>query len=148
MAADTTVADELEAIRQVKARYCRFLDTKDFESWRAVFTTDVVAKVDLAVSTGGADPMTTPALAGVDQFVPAVLAGIGDAATVHHCHTPEIALTSDETATAIWAMEDWLVFGRARITRRGSLPRDLRKAGRHMANQDPALDQDYPAVGR
>src|ERR1700737_2678232 len=110
MAADTTVADELEAIRQVKARYCRFLDTKDFESWRTVFTTDVMAKVDLAVSTGGADPMTTPALAGVDQFVPAVLAGIGVAATVHHCHTPEIALTSDETATAIWAMEDWLVF--------------------------------------
>jgi hypothetical protein len=114
MAADTTVADELEAIRQVKARYCRFLDTKDFESWRTVFTTDVVAKVDLAVSTGGTDPMTTPALAGVDQFVPAVLAGIGDAATVHHCHTPEIALTSDETATGIWAMEDWLVFGDGR----------------------------------
>ena len=30
--ADTTVAGEIEAIRQVKARYCRFLDTKDFES--------------------------------------------------------------------------------------------------------------------
>jgi ketosteroid isomerase-like protein len=35
-------ADELEAIRQLKARYCRFLDTKDFESWRGLFTRDVV----------------------------------------------------------------------------------------------------------
>ena len=114
MAADTTLADELEAIRQLKARYCRFLDAKDFESWRTVFSTDLVARMDLAVSTGGGDPMTTPALVGVDQFVPVVLAAIGDAATMHHCHTPEIALTSELTATAIWAMEDWIVFGDGR----------------------------------
>lgn len=104
------MVDDLEAIRQLKARYCRFLDTRDIDSWRTVFSTDVVAKVDLAVSTGGADPMTSPAIEGVDQFVPAVLAGIGDAATMHHCHTPEITLTSEVTATGIWAMEDWLIF--------------------------------------
>ncbi len=28
--------------------------------------------------------------------------------TVHHGHTPEITLTSDTTATGIWAMEDEL----------------------------------------
>jgi hypothetical protein len=27
-------ADELEELRKLKARYCRFLDTKDVESWR------------------------------------------------------------------------------------------------------------------
>lgn len=52
----TTAADELEAIRQLKARYCRFLDTKDLESWRGVFTADVVVTLDMAVSTAGADP--------------------------------------------------------------------------------------------
>jgi hypothetical protein len=36
-------ADQLEALRQLKARCCRFLDTKDTESC-------------CAVSTGGADP--------------------------------------------------------------------------------------------
>ena len=40
--------------RQLKARYCRYLDTKDIEAWRSVFTTDVVVKLDMAVSTGGA----------------------------------------------------------------------------------------------
>jgi len=109
-----TVADDLEAIRQLKARYCRFLDTRDIDAWRTVFCTDVVAKVDLAVSTGGTDPMTTPPIEGVDQFVPAVLAGIAGAATMHHCHTPEITLTSETTATGIWAMEDWLIFGDGR----------------------------------
>ncbi len=54
--------------------------------------------------------MTTPEIVGVDQFVPTVLAGVAGAATMHHCHTPEITLTSDTTATGIWAMADWLVY--------------------------------------
>jgi hypothetical protein len=107
-------ADELEAIRQLKARYCRFLDTKDVESWRGVFTSDVVVTLDMAASTAGADPMTAPALEGVDNFVPMVMGGLEKVATMHHCHTPEIALTSDTTATGIWAMEDLLIFGDGR----------------------------------
>jgi hypothetical protein len=108
------VADDLEAIRQLKARYCRFLDAKDVESWRGVFTTDVVVKLDMAVSTGGADPMTSLAAEGPgsrDNFVPMVMASLENAATMHHCHTPEITLTSPTTATGIWAMEDWVIFG-------------------------------------
>jgi hypothetical protein len=105
------VADDLEAIRQLKARYCRFLDTKDVEGWRSLFTSDVVVKLDMGVSTGGADPMTAPPVEGADNFVPMVMGGLEDAATVHHCHTPEITLTSPTTATGIWAMEDWIIFG-------------------------------------
>ncbi|HET9877411.1 MAG TPA: nuclear transport factor 2 family protein [Mycobacterium sp.] len=112
-----TAADEFEAIRQLKARYCRFLDTKDAESWRAVFTADVVVLLDMAVSVGGADPMTAPAVQGVDNFVPQVLASLDGVATVHHCHTPELALTSETTATGIWAMEDLLIFGDGRELR-------------------------------
>jgi hypothetical protein len=104
------VTDELEAIRQLKARYCRFLDTKDVEAWRSVFSTDVVVLLDMAVSTGGADPMTAPPLEGVDNFVPTVMGGLEGVATMHHCHTPEITLTSATTATGIWAMEDLLIF--------------------------------------
>jgi hypothetical protein len=110
----TGAADELEAIRQLKARYCRFLDTKDAESWRGVFTNDVVVTLDMAASTAGADPMTAPALEGVDNFVPMVMRSLEKVATMHHCHTPEIVLTSDTTATGIWAMEDLLVFGDGR----------------------------------
>ena len=95
----TTAADELEAIRQLKARYCRFLDAKDVEGWRGVFTTDVVVYLDTAVSTGGADPKTAPPLEGVDNFVPMVMGGLENAATMHHCHTPEITLTSDDEAS-------------------------------------------------
>lgn len=106
-----TAADDLEAIRQLKARYCRFLDSKDVEGWRGVFTPDVMVSLDMAVSTGGADPQTAPPIEGVDNFVPVVLGGLEKAATMHHCHTPEITLTSATTATGLWAMEDWIIFG-------------------------------------
>lgn len=102
--------DDHEAIRRLKARYCRFLDTKDYEAWKALFAPDVVVKLDMAISTGGADGQTAPDLNGLDEFVPVVLGGVEHAQTKHHVHTPEIDLTSDTTASAIWAMEDLLLF--------------------------------------
>jgi ketosteroid isomerase-like protein len=104
------LSDDVEAIKQLKARYCRFLDTKDIDAWRALFVEDVVVTLDMAVSTGGADPQTAPPLKSFDEFFPVVWGGVEHAATVHHCHTPEIALTSGTTATGIWAMEDMLFF--------------------------------------
>ena len=102
--------DDYEAIRRLKARYCRFLDTKDYEAWKALFAPDVVVKLDMAISTGGADAQTAPDLNGLDAFVTVVLGGVEHAQTKHHVHTPEIDLTSDTTASAIWAMEDLLLF--------------------------------------
>jgi hypothetical protein len=76
-----------------------------------VFTTDVVVSLDMAVSTGGADLKMAPPLEGADNFVPMVMGSLENAATMHHCHTPEITLTSATAATGIWAMEDWIIFG-------------------------------------
>jgi SnoaL-like domain len=109
-----SAADELEELRKLKARYCRFLDTKDVESWCSVFTPDVVVTLDMAVSVGGADPLTAAPINGVDNFVPTVLGGLQGVATMHHCHTPELTLTSASSATGIWAMEDLLIFGDGR----------------------------------
>ncbi|MBD0021877.1 DUF4440 domain-containing protein [Gordonia pseudamarae] len=101
---------EIEAIRSLKAQYCRFLDTRDGDAWRALFADDVVVRVDMAPGTNGADPQTAPPVEGADVFVSFTLSALNDVATVHHVHTPEIALTADDTATGIWAMEDWLVY--------------------------------------
>lgn len=61
--------DELEAIRQLEARYCRFLNTKDVDSWRDVFTTDVVVLLDMAVSAGGADPQTATGIWAMEDLL-------------------------------------------------------------------------------
>jgi uncharacterized protein (TIGR02246 family) len=92
--------DDLEAIRQLKARYFRTLDTKDWAAMRQVFTDDVV--VDTTQDTGGS------VVTGADDFMTFLRAVIGDVTTVHHGHTPEIEVTSATTAAGIWAMEDML----------------------------------------
>ena len=33
-----TTLCEIEAIKQLKARYCRYLDTKQWDDWRQLFT--------------------------------------------------------------------------------------------------------------
>jgi len=92
--------DDLEAIKQLKARYFRLMDTKDWEAMRReVFAHDVV--VDTSSSGGGV-------IAGAAPFVAFLREAIGDVVTVHHGHMPEIELTSATTATGIWAMEDML----------------------------------------
>jgi SnoaL-like domain len=91
--------DDIEAIKQLKARYCRTMDTKDWVAMREVFADDVV--IDTSGSGGGV-------VSGADEFVAFLVGAIGEVITVHHCHTPEIELTPDGTATGVWAMEDRL----------------------------------------
>ncbi len=91
--------DDLEAIKQLKARYFRTMDTKDWVGMREVFADDVV--VDTTDSGGGV-------ITGADEFMAFLRETLADVVTVHHGHTPEIELTSPTTATGIWAMQDVL----------------------------------------
>lgn len=91
--------DDIEAIKQLKARYFRTMDSKDWQGMRGVFTDDVV--VDTTSSGGGV-------VQGADEFMGFLHGVIGDVVTVHHGHMPEIELTSPTTATGIWSMEDML----------------------------------------
>ncbi|MCV7197820.1 nuclear transport factor 2 family protein [Mycobacterium angelicum] len=92
-----TTLCEIEEIKQLKARYCRYLDTKRWEDWRQLFTDDFVS--DTSPSGG-------KRIAGADEFVAFVRNALGRQPTVHQVHAPEIALTSPTTATGIWALED------------------------------------------
>jgi hypothetical protein len=58
----------VEAIKQLKARYCRYLDTKDWAAWRALFTDDFVSDTSQA---GG------KLIVGADDFVAFTRRGIG-----------------------------------------------------------------------
>jgi hypothetical protein len=93
------MSDDVEAIKQLKARYFRLIDTKDWDGLATVFTDDV--EVDLSGEGGG---VTRDAA----EFLSFLRSVIGDAITVHHGHTPEIELTSPTTATGVWALEDQL----------------------------------------
>ncbi|GAB3008618.1 nuclear transport factor 2 family protein [Mycobacterium bourgelatii] len=94
-----TTLSEIEAIKQLKARYCRFLDTKRWDEWRELFTDDFVSDT---TQSGG------KRIAGADEFVAFVrnIFGKPSRPTVHQVHAPEIELTSATTATGVWALED------------------------------------------
>lgn len=94
-------AEHLEAIRHLKARYFRLLDTKDWDALVGVFTDPV--EIDVRSEGGGV--ATSP-----QAFVDSVREALAGAVTVHHGHMPELELTSDRTATGIWAMEDRIWF--------------------------------------
>jgi uncharacterized protein (TIGR02246 family) len=93
--------DAVEAIKQLKARYFRTMDTKDWAGMRRVFADDVV--MDTTDSGGGV-------VTGADAFLEFLQQTLADAMTVHQGHMPEITLTSPTTATGIWALHDDIVW--------------------------------------
>ena len=86
--------EDVEAIRQLKARYFRTMDTKDWNGMRRMFADDVV--MDTTASGGGV-------ITGADEFMAFLRETLADATTVHHGHMPEIEVTSPTTANGIWA---------------------------------------------
>ncbi|GAA4536203.1 nuclear transport factor 2 family protein [Mycobacterium paraffinicum] len=102
--ADDATLLAIESIKQLKARYCRNLDSKDWAAWRTVFTDDFVS--DTAEAGG-------KVIEGADDFVAFTRKALGrpTQATAHQVHAPEIALTSATTARGVWALQDVVRFG-------------------------------------
>lgn len=92
--ADLEMIDAFVAISQVKARYCRTLDTKDWDAFTDLFTEDFVLDV----------PEVEP-IRGRDKAIAFIRESVGEARTAHQIHLPEIDLDGDE-ARVIWAMQD------------------------------------------
>jgi hypothetical protein len=90
---------EIEAIKQLKARYCRYLDTKDWAAWRGIFADDLFSDTSQA---GG------KVIEGADEFVAFTRTSLGKPwqVTAHQVHAPEIELLSTTTARGVWAFED------------------------------------------
>jgi hypothetical protein len=87
-----------EAIRCLKARYFRLLDTKEWRQFRLLFCAECEF-----------DDTSTP-FPDADAFVTAIAEIHASTQTVHHGHSPEIEITSAVTARAIWAMSDYVTW--------------------------------------
>ncbi len=91
----------IEEIKRLFAARLRIMDTKQWDLYATVHTDDVVSE-----SWGADSRVVGPA--ALTAAIRNTLDGNVFVTTVHHGHTPEITLTSDTTATGIWAMEDEL----------------------------------------
>ncbi|MGM0213469.1 nuclear transport factor 2 family protein [Enterococcus sp. AZ109] len=101
----------IEEIKQVKAKYWRLIDTKDFDQLNTVFTDDAVfdsveATYDPVL---GQMPGTQPAeiwetrqgiVEGVKQSMPPEMQ------SVHMGHIPEVTILAENKATGIFPFND------------------------------------------
>jgi hypothetical protein len=95
LAAELRRVRDREDIANLKARYCRFVDTQDWAGFATLLTDDY------CLDNG------TSRIDGREPAVEMVSAGLAGGSSVHHVFNPEIDITGPDEATAIWPMEDW-----------------------------------------
>lgn len=105
-------AERVLAIREIEnvfAARLRIMDTKQWDLYGSVHTEDVVSETfGAAVDDESARRPAVVGREALRRAIEGVLDGAVSVTSVHHGHTPEIVLTSDTTATGVWAMEDEL----------------------------------------
>ena len=92
--------EEIEAIKQLKYRYLRAVDLKDFELLASTFAPDAVSAYD-----GG-----NQSYQGRDAIVGWLRSAMdNDIVTLHQVHHPEIELTGPNSARGTWYLEDRVI---------------------------------------
>ena len=85
------------AIKELKARYFRLVDAKDWQAWREVFTDDVHVRL----------PDLEP-FVGADTWVAFVADGMAATQSAHHGHMPELTLDGPTEAHGLWSLADYV----------------------------------------
>ncbi len=86
----------IEEIKQLKARYFRFMDTKRWKDLLEVFSEGAVLDA----------PESEIHQEGRQNIVDFMERRNGPSLSVHHGHTPEIEILDEVTARGIWSMFD------------------------------------------
>ncbi|GGN43238.1 bile-acid 7-alpha-dehydratase [Novosphingobium indicum] len=92
--------EAIEEIRNLKARYFRLMDTKQWADLAAVFTTDmkVVTPDGRTWMTGGA------------AYAQNLKSSLENAVSCHQGLTGELDVHDEQNASGIWAMQDVIVW--------------------------------------
>jgi hypothetical protein len=104
---------EIEGIKQLKARYFRLLDTKQWSDLRLQFCDDCVY-----------DGTSAP-YPDADAFVDGLSRSHAATRTVHHGHMPEIVLNGRASARAIWSMVDYVTWSGDSGPKRSTVSADM-----------------------
>jgi hypothetical protein len=90
----------IEEIKGLKARYFRYVDTKDWAGFEGLFSPDAVFDIS--------DDVPGCIVIGAARIAETASKPLAGVVSVHHGHCPEIEIVTDTTARGIWAMEDTL----------------------------------------
>jgi hypothetical protein len=89
---DVSQSLAIEDIKRLKARYCRLLDTKQWDKWGELFTSDAQM---------WCGPGEDDVIEGRAAIVDRVRRGVGDAVTVHQVSMPDIEITQAASAAKV-----------------------------------------------
>lgn len=103
---------EIEALKRLKYRYVRLLDTKAWDELETLFVPEATA----SYSDGR---YSFDDRAGIMGFLRESMSS-PNMLTSHKVHQPEIDLTGPDTASAIWALDDVVVHLDFDLTIRGA----------------------------
>jgi hypothetical protein len=101
-----------DEVRELKARYFRFLDTKDWEGFAGVFSRDATADYRTGASVDPEDGSDDSARAaamvikGRKAIADQIRDAVGRSTTVHHGHCHEVTVDSPTEAHGVIAMVD------------------------------------------
>ncbi len=102
----------IEEIKQLKGRYFRLMDTKQWDALRSVFCDDATFDARASLSIDGAGEEGRAAESndwvhhGGDNIIAFIRGAIGATRTVHHGHCHEVEILADDEACGVIAMED------------------------------------------
>ena len=102
----------IEEIKQLKGRYFRFMDTKDWEGLRTIFCDDAIfdARAALSLDGHGQDGRAAESNDWIyhraDVIADFIKGAVGTSRTVHHGHCHEVEILSSDEASGVIAMED------------------------------------------
>ena len=90
---------EIEAIKRLKYRYMRCVDTKQWDELAGCFSPDATTNYGGRHKYAGVE-----AIMGFLRTMDSP-----DVITMHHVHHPEIELTGPRTARATWTLQDYVI---------------------------------------
>jgi len=99
-----TIKSPTDEIAAAKARYCRFIDTKQWEAFAALLAE--APKIRML----GPDGDLLFAFDERDAFVALSSQFLAKGRSIHQVHNAEIEEIADGRVAAVWSMEDLIVF--------------------------------------
>lgn len=93
----------IDEVRRAKARYCRFIDTQQWDKFAAL----LIPEPRIRMFDPEGNEIAT--FDRRDAFIAAARAFLEGARSSHQIHNDEIDLVSDGEISAVWAMEDVVV---------------------------------------
>jgi len=146
----------IEDIRQLKSRYFRFLDTKDWAGMSTIFCDDAVfdARASLSIDGAGKEGRAAESndwvYRGGTVIVDFIKGAVGTSRTVHHGHCHEVDIVSPDDASGVIAMEDQIWeedFGKMILHGCGYYHETYRRVGGRWRIHTSRISRLYVSLG-